>query len=389
MPAHDRLAFLPAAIESVLAQTIDDWELVLVDDGSTVDLRSHLKPYLSDPRVSLHRQKQAGRCIARNNGAALSGGKYLSFLDSDDRLVPDGLAQLLGAFDGDGDIGAAVGGYDFIDEQGAVIGTRRPWEEGGELDLEGWLVKGFATPGSTMIRREWFERTRGFDPAYDGGEDRDLFVQLVRTGCQMTWVRRSVCEYRKHGGNTDARVQHRAKITALERAFRDTALPPEIVAREREAYAGVHAYIARRAAASGDDVFVRELLGELAALRVEPSWRREGMLFSPQGLPAQIQYIVGDIVDRCEREGIDVDVEFEQKARAWGVSVRDLRRARAHREVRAFFRSLEGGALDDANRHRRTALRLDPRWRAYRTLLLFPLRRAAARGPATRDELSA
>ena len=271
----------------------------------------------------------------------------------------------------------AVGGYDFIDEDGSVTGSRRPWEEG-SLDLEGWLVKGFAMPGSTMIRRSWFERTGGFDPAFEGGEDRGLFVRLAMAGCPMAWVRRSVTQYRKHAGNTDPRVQRDAKLAALHRVFRDPELPGHLLGLEPQAYAGVYAYVAHKAAASGDDALVRECLEGLARLRAEPSWRREGVLVSPQGLPAQIQYLVADVVERCELEGLDVDDELRRLAAVWGIAPRDLRRARAHREVRAFFACLERGTIDEAGTHRRAALRLDPRWRAYRTLLLFPLRRFAS-----------
>jgi hypothetical protein len=165
----------------------------------------------------------------------------------------------------------------------------------------------------------------------------------------------------------------------LRRAFRQPGVPPQALAREKEAYAGVHIYIARRALASGDDELVAELLHEVAALQVEAAWRREGTLVSPQGFPAQIQYVVADVVERAEREGRDADAELERSAAAWGVPLRELRRARAHREVRAFFRSLERGEMDAAAEHRRRALRLDRRWWAYRTLAAFPARRALSR----------
>jgi GT2 family glycosyltransferase len=378
IPAHNRVDYLPQAVESVIAQTVDDWELVVVDDGAEADVRAAIAPYLSDRRISYHRQANAGRCVARNNGASLTRAEFLCFLDDDDRYLPDGLEMLISGFGAGDRIGAVVGGYDFIDVDGEVIGTRRPWEEGGDLDIEGWLVYGYGLPAASAIRRSWFEAVGGFDSVCEGGEDRDVFVRLALEGCEMTWARQSICGYRKHVGNTSALKQHASLILALRRAFRHPAVPPHAAAREKEAYAGVHAYIARRAADSGDDEFVRELLHEIAALRAAPAWRREGLLVSPQGFPVQIQFIVADLVDRAERDGLDVDAELERAASAWDVPVRDLRRAWAHREVRAFFRSLEQGDLDSAAAHRRQALRLDPRWRAHRTLMLFPARRGAA-----------
>jgi glycosyltransferase involved in cell wall biosynthesis len=388
IPAYNRVEYLGEAIESVLAQTLADWELVVVDDGSDEDIRSVVAPYLSDPRISYHRQSNAGRCVARNNGASLTSAEFLCFLDDDDRYVPTGLASLLGGFDAGGRVGAVIGGYDFIDAGGDVTGTRRPWEEGGDLDIEGWLVYGYALPAAAAVRRSRFEAVNGFDSSCEGGEDRDLFLRLALEGCEMAWVKHSVCHYRKHAGNTATRKQHASKMIALRRGFRHPAVPPQALARENEAYSGVHAYIARRAVGAGDDEFVRELFHEIAAI-AEPEWRREGSLVSPQGFPAQIQYVVADVVDHAEREGLDVDAELERAAAAWDVPVRELRRARAHREVRAFFRSLETGDLEAAERHRRTVLRLDRRWWAYRTVAVFPVRRALARIRGTAGSISA
>jgi glycosyltransferase involved in cell wall biosynthesis len=379
VPAYNRLVFLPQAIESVFAQTIDCWELIVVDDGSDQDVRAVMSPYLGDSRVSYHRQANRGRCVARNHGASLARGELLCFLDDDDRYLPHGLKSLLGVLDASAETGMAVGGYDVIDEHGEVTGTRQPWEEGGDLNVEGWLVYGYAIPASAMIRRSWFERAVGFDPSCEPGEDRDLFVRLALLGCSMAWMRESVCHYRVHSGNSDTRLQHASKMLALERAFRNPAVPPEVRGREREAYVGVHAYSARRAAAAGDDELVRELLGEIAELGVDPAWRRDGTLIAPQGFPVQLQYVVADLVARAERSGRDPDAELKRAADAWGVPLQELRRARAHREVRAFFRSLDRGALDEAASHRRAALALDPRWRVHRTLLVFPARHALAR----------
>jgi glycosyltransferase involved in cell wall biosynthesis len=383
VPAFNRVEFLPEAIESVLEQTVDCWELIVVDDGSTEDVRGAVAPYLSDRRISYNRRPNGGRCLARNDGASRARGDLLCFLDDDDRYAPDGLESLLSAFGTGEEIGMVVGGYDLIDEHGDTIGVRRPWEEGGELDLEGWLVKGYAIPASTMIGRRWFDRVHGFDPGVETGEDRDLFIRLARAGCRMEWMRRSVCSYRKYPGNTDRRTQRDALIMTLRRAFRDPSLPRRLTEQEGRALSGVYAYFARGAAAAGDDAFVRENLSEIAALRAEPTWRREGMLISPQGFPAEIQLVVEDVVRRCEREHLDAGVELDRLAGLWGVSPRDLRRAWAQREVRAFFAALEDRDLETAGAHRRHVLSLDPRWLAYRTLLVFPLRRLAARASSS------
>src|SRR5438132_12977684 len=112
IPSYNRPTLLREAIESVERQTVDCWELIVVDDGSTEDVSGAISQYLANPRISYRRQTNAGRCIARNNGAALAQGDFLCFLDCDDAYAPDGLASRLSAVDSDGVIGGAGGGYD-------------------------------------------------------------------------------------------------------------------------------------------------------------------------------------------------------------------------------------------------------------------------------------
>ena len=96
VPAYNSGPWLPAAIESVLAQTVDNWELILVDDGSTDDTPEICDAWTSrDPRIiSLHREN-GGLSAARNTGLDAASGEWISFLDADDILHPRFLERLL------------------------------------------------------------------------------------------------------------------------------------------------------------------------------------------------------------------------------------------------------------------------------------------------------
>jgi hypothetical protein len=378
VPVFNRAELLPLTIESVLNQTVDCWELIVVDDGSTDDLSAALAPYLYDTRVRVVRQENAGRSAARNNGAANARGKLLAFLDSDDLYVPDGLESLLAAFGNDAALGLALGGYDYIDVRGDVIGHRRPWKEG-ELDLEGWFLVGFGIPASTMVERSWFERVEGYDPSLDSTEDRDLFIRLALADCPMAWVRRTVCRYRKHEGNSDFRMQRDAGIRSFEKLLRDPSCPPTITKRRSEVLSDPILYSARLAARAGNDELVREDLQMLRELDALPTWRLERTLVGPSGFADQIQWLAQDVADACGDDPRAIAGEFDRLALAWGIPRRELDHALAHRRARGFFAALARGGLEEAARLRNETLSLDPRWYAHRTILLFPLRRPLSR----------
>ena len=93
IPTYNRAAFLPKAIESVLNQTYTDWELIIVDDGSTDNTKKVVSQY-GDSRITYIYQENAERSAARNNGITHSVGEYVLFLDSDDYYLSNFLADL-------------------------------------------------------------------------------------------------------------------------------------------------------------------------------------------------------------------------------------------------------------------------------------------------------
>jgi glycosyltransferase involved in cell wall biosynthesis len=111
---YNRARFLPGALESAFAQTYRDFEVLVVDDGSTDDTQQALAPYLD--RIRLVRQQNLGRSGARNTAVREARGRYLSFLDSDDRWLPDKLERHVPELDRDPRVGMVHGHVDLIDE---------------------------------------------------------------------------------------------------------------------------------------------------------------------------------------------------------------------------------------------------------------------------------
>jgi glycosyltransferase involved in cell wall biosynthesis len=94
IPTYNRSSLLLGAISSVQAQSYDDWELIIIDDGSTDDTRFLVEPYLSDARIRYHWQENRELNGARNTGIRLAAGTYLTFLDDDDYYEKDHLSSL-------------------------------------------------------------------------------------------------------------------------------------------------------------------------------------------------------------------------------------------------------------------------------------------------------
>ena len=91
--------YLAGAIESVLAQTFADWEIVVIDDGSTDDTPEVVKPFLADRRVRYHRTDGLGQSRAKNLGILQARGPLIAFLDGDDEWLPTKLERQLTLFD--------------------------------------------------------------------------------------------------------------------------------------------------------------------------------------------------------------------------------------------------------------------------------------------------
>jgi glycosyltransferase involved in cell wall biosynthesis len=157
IPAFNAGRFLNEAIDSVRAQTITQWECLIVDDGSTDDTPSRLAAY-RDSRIRSVRQNNSGECAARARGISLTRAPKIVCLDADDRLYPDTLARYMSFLDNHSAVGVAYGERTLINEEGHSLGfgwkallNKHPQ---GDV-LESILRRPFlSTPSQACLRRE-------------------------------------------------------------------------------------------------------------------------------------------------------------------------------------------------------------------------------------------
>lgn len=234
IPAYNNARYVGQAVESVFAQTYKDYEIIVVDDGSTDHTADSLKPYMD--RIRYVYQANQERSIARNRGVAESRGEYLAFLDSDDAFLPNKLAIQVAELDRHPQIGLVASGYEVIDQAGHLWRQVKPWERSNAITLGNLLLRGFTIINAILLRRVWFVQAGGFDRRYHLAEDQDLWFRLCSCGCKMKWVKDLVCQYRMHDSNSVNNVDQvfNAHFIVVENLFQERSLSPQISRRKSE-----------------------------------------------------------------------------------------------------------------------------------------------------------
>ncbi len=178
IPSYNRQAFIGRAIDSVLAQTTQDYELIVVDDGSTDQTKEVLATY--EGKIRYFYQSNAGISAARNRGIAEANGEYVAFLDSDDYWAPEKLAEQVKILDAKPKVGIVYGRMPIINEQGQTIGMKPAGVSGKNFQelIQCW---GDLPTSTVMTRRGIFTTAGVFDPAMEPMEDIDMWIRISRT----------------------------------------------------------------------------------------------------------------------------------------------------------------------------------------------------------------
>lgn len=185
MPAHNVAGFVGTAVDSVLAQSLRDWELFVVDDGSA-DGTDKVVAARPDPRIRLVRQSNAGVSAARNRGLSEARGAAVLFLDADDWLAVDALARLHAALQAAPRAVAAYGAYAFMAEHAGPDSHPLRVKAGpfpaGDI-LECLVVQNlFANGGHLLARRRAVQAAGLFARHIRYGEDWEYWVRLALQG---------------------------------------------------------------------------------------------------------------------------------------------------------------------------------------------------------------
>lgn len=238
IPSYNAGPHLLEAVASVFAQTVADWELLIVDDGSTDGSVEAVQQHFDDPRLRVERlPHNMGTAAARNRGLALARGEFLINLDADDLALPERIALQTAFFRAHPNVDVLTGAMELFGADGIHGITQPPVDN---ADLQAHLLacsSNIANPASAVRMR--FVREHGicFDPALRVAQDLDFWIACACQGAQLAGQREVVTRYRVHANQavqkTEALIQ--GQKTALTRLLQ--AWFPQLPAPQASALA--------------------------------------------------------------------------------------------------------------------------------------------------------
>ena len=210
IPCYNNDSFVAQAIDSALAQTYPNIEIVIVDDGSTDNSPSIVDEYRD--RATVTHQANAGACVARNNGLARSKGEWIKFLDADDLLKPDCIMSQITKHSGREIV--IFGDCELIDEVGRVTphpthAVTSDLSSGDYANLRTFLSSPVLT-STTLFPRSALNRTGAFNPSVQRGQEHELHLRLFLNGVDFEYHPQICYQYRQHQSPTRLSVsRHR------------------------------------------------------------------------------------------------------------------------------------------------------------------------------------
>jgi glycosyltransferase involved in cell wall biosynthesis len=209
IPCYNQGPFLADSIGSVLASTMDDYEIVVVDDGSTDGETCRILDHLDYPRTRLLRTANSGLASARNNGIAAARGRYILPLDADDRIGPGYLEKGAAILD-------ARPGVGIVYCLGELFGLRKGPIEAADYSLRRMLFSNLIFSCALFRRSDW-EEAGGYDSGMvHGCEDWDFWLSLIDLGREVVRLPEVMFYYRIREESMN-RAMDREKRLAMHR----------------------------------------------------------------------------------------------------------------------------------------------------------------------------
>jgi glycosyltransferase involved in cell wall biosynthesis len=247
MPAFNSSKYLATTIESVLAQTFNEFELLIIDDGSTDNTAEIASHYCKlDTRIKLFSQKNQGVSNARNKGIQIAKGEYIAFIDSDDQWLPNKLAMHMQHFNECPNLGISFGRIEFMSFDGQPTGkfsnSRLFQLTPKHLYYENLIV----TPSNAIIRRAVIDSVGSFDSNLSGTEDAELFLRVAYKGWKVEGIDQVLVRYRTNQTGVSSNLYRMEEDWKKFNAKVETYAPELVNQHYQQARAFFLRYLARR-----------------------------------------------------------------------------------------------------------------------------------------------
>ncbi|MFV0388976.1 MAG: glycosyltransferase family 2 protein [Pyrinomonadaceae bacterium] len=236
IPAYNAVRFVNATIDSVLAQTFQDFEILAVDDGSTDNTKEILEAY--GDKIRYLPKKNGGVSSARNYGIEKAKGKYIAFLDADDVWMPEKLEKQVALMDSKEDVGLCYVATQKVDEELNYLNSipANAYDDyTRSLLLNLNIVSGSCS--SAMVRHDVISQTDGFDSQFTTYADWEMWLRLsLLTNCAP--INEELVKYRMVKGSmsSNPEVTKRDARGVLEKFFNLAVLPEKYRTLEKQAY---------------------------------------------------------------------------------------------------------------------------------------------------------
>lgn len=224
IPTYNRGPLVVEALTSVLAQTYEDLEIVVVDNGSTDDTEERLRPYLD--RITYVKQENRGRAGARNRAIEVARGAYIAFLDSDDTWLPDRLERQVPVLDADPETALVHGHVEVVDDGGRPVDAqtrlhRRLWTKAhaAPVTYAGYANECRCFTSTVLVRRDVLQEIGGYDESI-GLEDLDLYLRIAMSHRIAFLDGAPLARYRFHGAQTANEELTRGQIAVSRKHLR-------------------------------------------------------------------------------------------------------------------------------------------------------------------------
>ncbi|VXD22702.1 Glycosyl transferase [Planktothrix serta PCC 8927] len=235
IPVYNGDRYLSQAIDSVLSQTYSNYEIIIVDDGSTDNTSEIIQHYVESCQdSSLIRyifQSNQGVAAARNRGIEEARGELIALLDQDDVFLPKKLEHQVACFEANPNVAIVNSGWRLIDHNNNKISDIEPWHNLPNLTLETWITRTPILPSALMFRRSAWQQIGGFDSRFNGVDDVDFIWRLALHEYSAIWLTEITVNYRQHEetvSNQKARERANLMIDLHDKFFSQPNLSTEV-----------------------------------------------------------------------------------------------------------------------------------------------------------------
>lgn len=223
MPVYNSATYLEEAIKSVLVQTYSDFELIIINDGSTDNSVEVVRSF-TDDRIRLHNQTNQGLSRSLNTGLELARGRYIARMDGDDICLPERFEKQVAYLKRHSRCRIVSSTVTIMDSEGKDAGT---WGEDVQhtspADIRNFLLSGNCIAHPTILAEAKLMKAFRYNPAQFYGEDYDLWLRLTAAGIEIHKIPQPLLKYRVHDTSftqrNNATISPAKKLTLIQKRF--------------------------------------------------------------------------------------------------------------------------------------------------------------------------